>query len=98
MNLVDELLKVAANAALVVENVDDTTAEWRMGICLRCDKLDKMDMRCKVCKCYLEIKTTTKTNRNPKKLRYEVTHCPLGKWDDLETANKYRIMDGLPPL
>ena len=98
MALIDELLKIAADKVISTEKIDPFVAGHRMLTCEACDKMDKKEVRCKICKCYLEVKTKTKTNLNPKKLRYEVTHCPLGRWDDLETANRYRELDGLPPL
>lgn len=98
MNLVDELLKLGAKAVLETENVSTEIAEWRMSICRKCPNFNADKVKCNVCGCYLEVKTECKTNYNPKKLRHEVTHCPLGFWGDLETANEYRKIDGLPSL
>ena len=98
MGLLDDILKLAAENVLVVEHVDDEEAARRMEICVGCDRFDAGSVRCKVCKCYLDVKTRTKINNNPKKFRQEITHCPKGKWGDLETANEYRKIDGLPPL
>lgn len=91
----DEILKVAASTVLVVENVDDKTAAERMAICRACTPFfDPEQIRCKDCGCYLEVKTKCKTNRTPARPLGEVTHCPQGKWGDLETANFYRAQDG----
>lgn len=98
MKLIDKILKLAAQKFIVDETVDDETALQRMSVCLQCDKRDPVEQRCKVCGCYLEPKTGAKTNWNVKKTRHEITHCPLGKWDDLETANEYRKLDGKPLL
>ncbi len=97
MNLKDEILKLAANAVLVVGKTDEETKQMRRAICDQCDRRDKESDRCKVCLCYLQIKTGTKINRG-KFGRIELTHCPLGKWGDKETANIYRELDGLDPL
>jgi len=98
MSVVDEILKIAAAKVLVVSQVEPEVKEFRAGVCEGCEKRDIESNRCKVCRCYLDVKTGTKENRNAVKMRYEITHCPLGKWGDLETANEYRKIDGLPPL
>lgn len=98
MALIDDILKIAAKKFLVDELVDPDTAEQRINVCVQCNRFDSDNRRCKVCKCYMDIKTTAKTNLNVKRSRYEITHCPLGRWNDLEIANEYRKMDGLPVL
>jgi hypothetical protein len=98
MALLPEILKLAAAKILVEEEIEQEIADWRMGICFACPVLDKKEIRCKACKCFMEVKTKAKTNFNPKKLRYEITHCPMGKWSDLELANEYRKIDGLAPI
>lgn len=91
-------MAIAADATLVLERVGPEEAEVRMNTCLKCDKYADKSVRCKVCRCYLDAKTNSKTNFNPTKLRNEITHCPLGRWNDLDIANLYREMDGLSPL
>ena len=98
MGLIEEILKLAADKVLVEAHVSEDTAAFRMGECMACPRLDKEHMRCKVCKCYVEVKTTSERNFNPKRLRNEITHCPLGKWNDIEIANEYRKIDGKPLL
>ena len=98
MNLIDEILKLAAAKTLVVSNVDAETAVFRMKTCRGCEFFDSEGVRCKVCRCYLAVKTKSMENLNPIKLRYEITHCPKGFWGDLQIANEYRIFDGLPLL
>lgn len=98
MNLINELIKVGADSLLVRERVSDIERAYRMDICLNCDFIDAENMRCKVCTCFLQVKTGAKTNWNPKKLRGEITHCPKGFWDDIEIANEYRKLDGLEPI
>lgn len=95
-NIADKILKLAAVKFLQVSKADKETAAFRMGVCMGCEHRDAIENRCKICKCFLEIKTETAENRNIKQGRYEITHCPLGKWNDLLTANEYRKIDGLP--
>lgn len=98
MNWKNKIGELLAKTALQVSAVDNKTTNERMAVCLQCDKRDVEANRCKICKCYLAVKTNTAENLNPLKGRYEITHCPLGKWNDLEIANEYRKIDGLPPL
>ncbi len=96
MNLIDELLKVGAKAVLETKKVSIEIAGQRMQICKDCSMFNAKNLKCKDCGCYLEVKTECETSYNPKKLRHEVTHCPRGKWGDVDTANEYRKIDGLP--
>lgn len=98
MGLVNNALKHLAEKTLPVEYVNPEFASWRMEICRACPRFDPDKEKCRECGCYLEIKTTCYTNRNPKKFRTEYTHCPLGKWNDKALANQYRAADGLPLL
>lgn len=98
MGIIDEILKLAADKVLVESHVSEEIAGWRMSVCKNCDKFSLPDLRCKICRCFLEVKTFSRTNRSPKQMRNEITHCPLGKWGDLETANEYRKLDGLVPI
>ena len=89
-----DTLKAAAKATLSVEQLNDKSiiAE-RNSICAKCDKRDATLDKCKECGCYLEIKSGLKTNINPM-YGVEVTHCPNGKWGDIEIANHYRARRG----
>jgi len=98
MDLLNRIGELAAKTFLQVGEVDEATRIMRVSRCNSCDMRDPESNRCKVCKCFLAVKTRTLENLNPKKARYEITHCPLGKWEDLETANEYRKIDGLPSL
>lgn len=90
--------ELLAGAVLVLETVPEDVRAMREEVCLTCDKRSGEENRCKVCKCFLAVKQTSKENRNPLKFRNEITHCPLGLWNDKDTANMYREVDGLPPL
>lgn len=98
MNLYQRALKVAAKAVIVKSNVEPTEAARRYEICLSCKFRDETNDTCGVCHCFLDLKTASLENWNPLKLRNEITHCPKGKWDDKETANLYRQMDGKDQL
>lgn len=98
MKLKDRIGELLAKTFLQVSQVDQPTQKMRMSVCMDCDKRDSESNRCKICKCYLAVKTDTAENLNPEKNRYEITHCPIGKWGDLEITNEYRKIDGLPLL
>lgn len=98
MNIIDEILKIAADKVLVESHVGEDVSSFRMEKCMGCSLISKEDFRCRVCKCYVEVKTTSERNYNLKRKRNEITHCPMGKWNDLEIANQYRKIDGLEPL
>lgn len=101
-DLKNKVLSKVAGLALEVEPLDDNelkakrieVCESNAGSCF-----DAQNRKCKMCGCYIDAKAGIKINRNPKQgMRSEVTHCPLGKWDDLELANHYRVMDNLKVL
>lgn len=96
MSLIDELLKAGAKAVLEVTKVASEAAAQRMEICRGCSRFNAAKIKCNACGCYLEVKVECDTNYNPKKLRHEVTHCPNGLWNDVQVANEYRKLDGLP--
>ncbi|HNC36748.1 MAG TPA: hypothetical protein PLD32_09285 [Saprospiraceae bacterium] len=100
--LKNKVLSKVAGLVLEVEPLTDDVlrqdrlrkCEGNAGLCF-----DAENRRCKICTCYVEAKASIKVNRNPLKgMRHEVTHCPLGKWDDKGLANHYRELDGLPLL
>lgn len=92
------VLELLAGALFLIEHVEEPTRVMREARCEDCDFRDKQENRCKVCKCFLAVKQKSKENRNPQRLRNEVTHCPHGKWNDKDIANEYRQIDGLPLL
>lgn len=98
MNIIERAAALLAEKTLVNERVDDQIAKERLGICESCNFLDQDSRRCKVCKCFVDAKTKAQTNFNPKTLRNEITHCPNGFWNDIETANFYRKIDGVQPI
>lgn len=63
--------------------VDEEVKEFRENECRNnCPLYDSNNDKCTICKCYIEVKTPMKTNFNIKKMRYEITHCPDGRWND----------------
>lgn len=92
--MVDEILRLAAKKTLVIEEVSEEIRLQRIATCEGCERFNSEHRKCLECGCYIDVKAGCKNNRNPKKLRFEITHCPLGKWGDKETANEYRRIDG----
>lgn len=94
MNLYTIALRLAAKTFIVKEKVENEVQVLRWPICEGCPKRDTKENKCTVCGCFLDLKIESKINWNAKRFRNEITHCPLGKWNDIETANLYRAMDG----
>jgi len=93
------VIKTAAKILFeVLEHEDPELTQFRYNICQGCEKFEKEHERCGVCGCFMDIKTKLTTNRNYQKNRVEITHCPLGKWNDRHIANMYRKMDGIEKL
>lgn len=94
-DLKNKILAKVALEVLTVEKLNDPELEAdRIKTCEGCPMMNS-DRRCGICTCFIDAKAGLKVNKNPEKfLRYEVTHCPLGKWNDKDLANHYREMDG----
>lgn len=90
----NKVLHLIAETVIVKETVTEEEAATRMRVCLNCDRCDEAENKCLECGCFLDLKTGAKTYWNAKRMRNEITHCPLGKWNDKETANAYREIDG----
>lgn len=90
----NKALHLLAETVIVRENVDEQTAKDRFSICLSCPKRNEKENVCDVCGCFLDLKAGSKINWNARQMRSEITHCPMGKWNDKETANFYREIDG----
>jgi hypothetical protein len=93
-----QLLKYGIRRVLGVEPTDTATMERRYAICRACPKYDAPHDKCTICGCYMSEKTRLRIHRNIPRVRYELTHCPEGRWGDLAVANDYRKLDGLEPL
>jgi hypothetical protein len=94
MNIFEEALHLAAKAIIVKSEVEPIEAERRFAVCLGCDKRDADKNQCGICHCFLDLKCGSKVNWNAIRIRNEITHCPLGRWGDIEITNMYRQMDG----
>jgi hypothetical protein len=51
------------------EKATEEQAKDRLEICNSCDEYIKLTHQCKVCGCFMELKTKIK-----------ISKCPLGKW------------------
>lgn len=98
MNLIEQIKHYAVSKIIVKEHVTADEASARMAVCLTCEHRDPEENKCTVCTCFLDLKTGSLVNWRPSKSRNEITHCPMGKWNDKEIANEYRRMDGLETL
>lgn len=82
------LLGLIADNLIVEEHLtNETEIQLRKDTCWDCPFMNKEKKICNICKCILKIKTKSLTNYYKGDL--QVTHCPKGKWDDLEIAKHY---------
>lgn len=93
MGLYDTLKRNIIKGLIVVEELpENASARIRAERSKACDGCDKnVGGECTACGCILDIKQGTLRNFNPKYMEIEITHCPLGKWDDADIAKFYRI-------
>jgi hypothetical protein len=94
MNILQKALHLAAKKVIVKSEVDAVESERRFAICTGCEHRDPTQNKCNECGCFLDLKCASASNWNPKRMRNEITHCPFGKWEDIEITNLYRKMDG----
>lgn len=95
-NLLKELGGLAGK--LLVETTIDNPeiTEYRKNQCRGngdkkpCMFYKKETDQCRVCKCFIEVKSEAKTNFSVKSGEIEITHCPMGWWEDADIAHKYR--------
>lgn len=94
MDIIERIKRKIIEGVVVVEELPEETGEevaaWRKSICDKCEKRSPKNI-CTVCVCILDIKQKTYRNRNFDNLETEITHCPLGRWDDAEIAKFYRL-------
>ena len=98
MSWFEEAKKIAAATVLVMEHVDQPTAQARMDVCDTCEWNDRASKKCSICGCFLENKVWSKISRSKPRPLGELTHCPRGKWNDKDIADHYRALDGIAPL
>ncbi len=91
---VDIVKKKGVELLVIVEKLDREadaeTIRWRTNICNSCP--NKVNDKCGICKCYIELKVETKVNRN-KHGKKEITHCPEGRWKDKEIQLFYSSLN-----
>ena len=56
----------------ILNKVDESIKEERLRICQECDKFFVPTSTCKVCGCFMKLKTT-----------YDKARCPLNKWNEI---------------
>ena len=56
---------------------DKDTARKRYQICEGCEEFRRSTQQCKLCNCFMRIKT-----------RFSFSNCPLGKWETAETLHE----------
>jgi recombinational DNA repair protein RecR len=61
--------KLAVNKVKNWINPSGKTAKEKLDICNTCDDYNKESKRCKICGCFMEVKTRTPG-----------MSCPVGKW------------------
>lgn len=66
----------AVSSTLLKNKVEDSIQEFRYNICQNCEKLYKPTDTCKVCGCFMKIKTWM-----PKQA------CPLSKWPAVQAKS-----------
>lgn len=91
---VDIVKKKGVELLVIVEKLDREadaeTIRWRTNICNSCP--NKVNDKCGICKCYIELKVETKVNRN-KYGKKEITHCPEGRWKDKQIQLYYSSLN-----
>ena len=53
--------------------VEKENAERRYEVCKECPKFVKLSTQCKICLCFMPIKS-----------KLNMTECPMGKWKDID--------------
>ena len=61
------MLKKAVTDGIIIAS--EEKIENRMSLCYNCIALDKEQVRCKLCGCYMKLK-----------VRFDAAKCPAGKW------------------
>jgi hypothetical protein len=89
-DIIAKAKRLIAERLIVESKVDDETARWRMSICMSCEHRNVLDNTCKLCGCFLDLKTRAEVNYSLKRMRSEITHCPDGRWNDQQLATFYK--------
>jgi ribosomal protein L37E len=83
---IQDLLKLAAKNVLVIEEVPEYEALRRYAICEACPskQFNAKKKTCKICGCFMEVKTKARVHRTKKFPQGQITHCPAGHWGEQE--------------
>lgn len=94
MGWVEEVKKKGVELILIVEKLDrEADAETIRFRKMQCDSCPfRVNDKCGICKCYIELKVETKVNRN-KYGKKEITHCPEGRWKDKQIQLYYSSLN-----
>jgi hypothetical protein len=80
---VRKILEGIARGILVEEPLNDPEIENdRRIVCQNCPHIDKKNVMCGICHCFLIVKTASLVNINPHTGESEITHCPKNFWTD----------------
>lgn len=90
MSRLDDTLKWMLDRGIPGDRVPDAEAARRMGVCMDCPMLDPGPVKCRICGCYMEVKTrlvvdpveTAKNFVNGGKVALKKTRCPEGRWEE----------------
>lgn len=91
-----KMAEVILIAEELPEEIRHKTKRFREKVCNNNSGIcyDKNKDKCKECGCIISAKSKMLKNYNIKKnMRVEITHCPLGKWNDEEIAEHYKNFD-----
>lgn len=80
--------ELAGGVLVIEETTDFALINFRREQCVACPNMDKKNKMCKICTCFLSEKTKSITNRTLTG-EVQVTHCPIGNWNDKEIADHY---------
>lgn len=94
MGIEHKIKQGLAKFFLAVKDLEDgQLAKQRYDTCKSCERYVPETDQCNVCGCYMSIKTTLETNRDPELGGKIVeTHCPLGRWGDKELSDYYNSL------
>lgn len=83
--------KFLASTLLVKQNHNNIAVEkFREHKCRQCPYFDPVDTICNNCGCLLDVKWKSLINRKISTGETQVTHCPIGSWNDSDFAAFYK--------
>ena len=82
------LSKIAGNALIEEKETNLELIKFRRDKCFECPNMCHKNIKCKICGCFLDQKTESRININAHGVS-EITHCPIGNWNDEDLAKIY---------